>query len=204
MTHVAESAELYALGALDLQEQARVEAHVRECEQCRAALGDAEYVVAALAESLAAVEPPPLRKPAPRLPSFWLGALAGAAAVAAFLLPGWLTFSRNAQQNDLALSSVVQSHFNHVAFAPVRPGAPAGKVLFARSGGWLYVIVHHPAAGLTVRLEPRFSAARDAGALVAGGENATLFVPYPQRLPVDVVLTERGVPLARAAVVFSK
>lgn len=204
MTHIAESAELYALGALSSEEQAQVEAHVRDCADCRNALADAEYVVATLSESVPLIESAVARKPRVGIPRFALGALAGLAAALLVMLPGLLSYTRVAHQNDLVLSSVVQSHFNHVPLVPVRAGAPVGKVLYARSGGWLYVIVHDPPPGAAVRLEYHNGAVVSAGSLSSTGENATLFVPYPRPLPVDVVLTEGGQPIARAAVVFSK
>lgn len=204
MTHIAESAELYALGALSGEEQAQVEAHVRDCADCRAALADAEYVVATLAESVPLVEPAAVRKPRVQIPRFALGALAGAAAALVVMLPGLLSYTRIAHQNDLVLSSVVQSHFNHVPLTPISAGAPAGKVLYARTGGWLYVIVHDPSPGASVRLQYRNGTAQVAGNLTSTGENATLFVPYPRPLPVDVVLMKNGRAIARATVVFSK
>jgi hypothetical protein len=91
-----------------------------------------------------------------------------------------------------------------VPLTALRAGAPAGKVLYARTGGWLYVIVHAPPPGTSVRLQYRSGTVQDAGKLTSTGENATLFVPYPRPLPVDVVLTKNGQAIARAAVVFSK
>jgi anti-sigma factor ChrR (cupin superfamily) len=46
--HVVDLAELYALGALEPEELAAIDAHVVSCADCRVAVGAAEATVAAL------------------------------------------------------------------------------------------------------------------------------------------------------------
>ncbi|MGP6156015.1 MAG: RskA family anti-sigma factor [Vulcanimicrobiaceae bacterium] len=57
--HIGELAELYALGALEPQERADIDAHAASCPRCARALGEAETAVAALDEVFVPrVEPP--------------------------------------------------------------------------------------------------------------------------------------------------
>ena len=74
-THPTDLLPAYALGALDSEEAAQVEAHLAVCETCRAELRAYESVVGDLALAVPQVEPPPALKqriltgvaPAPRI-----------------------------------------------------------------------------------------------------------------------------------------
>ena len=59
MEHVDELIAAHALHALDDDDQRLVEAHLAECERCRAQLREMEDVAAALAYAAPAAEPPP-------------------------------------------------------------------------------------------------------------------------------------------------
>ena len=56
--HVDDLLDLYALGALDPQEQAATEAHLRTCERCRAQLSEAQRVTELLAWTPDQYDPP--------------------------------------------------------------------------------------------------------------------------------------------------
>ena len=57
--HVIDDLDAYALGILDRDESEAVEEHLAACPACRAALDDAQAVVAGLGLAVAAVAPPP-------------------------------------------------------------------------------------------------------------------------------------------------
>jgi len=134
--HIGESAELYALGALDSAERAVVDAHIAHCAQCLRRVGEAEETVLALerasiADRARAGARAPLRFA--RRSVVWLLPLAAAAA---FILG--LLFPRAAPQRDIATLAMIGSHFSHAQF--VGSGPPA-KVIYARDRSWYYVIV---------------------------------------------------------------
>lgn len=134
--HIGESAELYAIGALDPAERAEVDGHIAHCAQCLRRVGEAEETVLALervnvVDHATHVERVPLRFA--RRSVAWLLPLTAAAAFALGML-----FPRPAPQRDLATLAMIGSHFSHAQF--VGSGPPA-KVIYARDHSWYYVIV---------------------------------------------------------------
>jgi len=208
MDQIDENAGLYALGMLDEVQSAQVREHIEQCAPCKALVRNSQRVVAQLSEQV------PLRGPSGGLRdrivgsmrrdkparasqyAFAGGALAGLLAAALVLIPGRISLQTAVNSDDRALSALVQSHFNHVPFTAVAPGAPSAKVLYGRHGEWLYVVVHNPPPGLQVQIQTG-SGARDLGALHRSGGNGTLFVQVPGRIE-QVVLLDDGVAVARA------
>ena len=134
--HLGESAELYAIGALDPAECAAVDDHIARCTQCLRRVGEAEKTVLALervnvVDHAAHADRAPLRFA--RRSVAWLLPLTAAAA---FILG--LLFPRPAPHNDTATLAMIGSHFSHAQF--VGAGPPA-KVIYARDHSWYYVIV---------------------------------------------------------------
>ena len=134
--HIGESAELYAAGALDAREQARVDAHVAECTDCLRRLGEAEETVLAL-ERAGVADPMtrgasvvPMRPR--RVPAWWLAVAAAAAFMAGFVVP------HSAPRSGVATLAMIGSHFSHAQFSGT---GPAAKVIYARDRSWYYVIV---------------------------------------------------------------
>lgn len=212
MTHVSEFAELYALGVLQPQERANVDAHVVSCGSCARALAGAEATVAALDEVFVPLVEPPerlrmriamssevvasptrsvshddwLRKRPSRFVSGYL-----AAALLLLFLGGSggvlyqrSTTWRQVAQDSTVLATIATSHFKHASFTAREPGAPIAKVLYARDGRWFYVIVN--SASCDCRLIARSATAqRDLGSLEVRGSTATRFVsdfPRPTSL----------------------
>jgi hypothetical protein len=207
--HLGESAELYALGTLGDIERARVERHVRTCDGCAKRLGDAETTVLGLIEADAS-QP---AMPRGRTPAFtsrapwWIGAVAAAAFVAGLLPWGFASLrerpaSRVAQDGQqVALTAMLAGHFAHAAFVSGAPGAPAAKVIYAREGGWLYVIVAPGSETLDVRVA-RNGKRAIVGSIAGSGATRSAFVSGIGR--VDVVeLLDRGVLVAYARVVYA-
>jgi hypothetical protein len=178
--HLDEDLELYALGVLNDEERARVEAHAAACQQCSTRLGDAEAVVAKLAlayPAKATVTPMRLA----RIGSPWIAAAATFVLAVGITLTAVLQTHRLQNQlgsNDAVLATIATSHFNHTEFSKAVPGAPTAKVLYGRHGEWLYVIVDSTADRVHV-IAQRNGAPVDFGSLHANGETATLFVRDP-------------------------
>lgn len=153
--HHGEEAELYVLGTLSDAERTAFEAHLAQCATCLARVGEAEATLAALEAHRRPVEPPPelrarfvggLRSRARVAP--WL---AIAAAFLIGLLPSapltyvYLSAHRTNLSHGDATLALLNSHFAHAQFAAESSAVlPPSKVLFARDGAWLYIVVGAP------------------------------------------------------------
>jgi hypothetical protein len=182
--HINEQAELYALGVLDDDERATVDAHVQTCEFCAKRVGDAQALIA---ESIAEHEPPrsldvrvrkafaPQAVRAPR----WGGLVAAAFVVG--LLPGFIfaAFYRPAApfqgDRDRAVAAMVSSHFLHAQFTAVSTDAPKAKVLYGRTSPWRFFVAQTNRA-YTVEAESA-NGASVLGTLHVSGDAGELFVP---------------------------
>jgi hypothetical protein len=175
----------------------------------------AQLVAASLASALPAVEPSPAlhvrlgeavrpqRGAAGRFAAWNAWSLALAAVFAlAFLALGWKTLALRGQlaADDLALVTVVHSHFNHVSMTPQSASPVAAKVLYARDGSWLYIIADKP--GGTLHALARTPAGTvDLGVLEGSGETATILV-HPSA-HVDFLMLQRdGTAVASATLVY--
>ncbi len=194
--HLGDLAELHALGTLEPHERASVESHVAACASCARALGTAEATVAALDDAFVAeVDVPealgrriatsarvaeamrsrPLH--ASRFPRSFIAA--AAAVVLAVGLAGGALLQRSAQLRDAAhdsaiVATIATSHFNHASFIARNQAAPVSKVLYARDGRWLYVLIDGAACAChVVALSP--AGERDLGKPETRGSTATLF-----------------------------
>ena len=208
MKHLEESAELYALGMLDEVESEAVLAHAGSCSDCERALEQARQVVASLSEPVPQHEPRPALRDrllasgagAAETRSRWRwfgsGLSAGLAAAVLVLLFGHFTFQKGPSNDELALTTIVQSHFNHVSFVPLRHGAPQAKALYAKHLEWMYIVVHNPPRDLEI-IARNGAGSRVLGTLSASGENGTLFVRSPGPVK-EVDLVDHGITLAHA------
>lgn len=161
--HIDELAELYALGTLDDAERAAIDAHALDCDACAQRLGEAASTIAFMEQS--AVVPASLDRRmsavfarTPRVSAFRLpGALAAAAFVIGLLPSFWfLSVAQKAQSFDTdrqhAVQAMVNSHFAHAQFAPLEANAPKAKLIYARTGDWVYVVAE-TARPLSLRAE---------------------------------------------------
>ena len=82
-------------------------------------------------------------------PSILRFALAAAIALI-FLGLGWqtLVLQQRLKADDVALVTMVHSHFNHVSMAPESANPVAAKILYARDGSWMYIIADKPGGSL--------------------------------------------------------
>jgi len=206
--HLGDEAEIYALGALDPVERAAVEAHITTCSECAQRVAAAEAVAASLASALPAYEPPARlgnrianigRSPWTATP-LWTRGLA-AAAVLVIALLGWQNFILQGERGrtTVALATIVNSHFLHVMMTKGTPAAPNAKILYARDGAWLYVVVDRPAPGVHVLLGD--APGSDAGLLRSSGSVSTLFVPNAGR-PNSVTLRDANGVVERAKLIY--
>ncbi len=173
MNHLDDDAELYVLGLTERERDAEIEAHVAECEACRARVVAAEEAAAALAGAL-----PPMPAASPR--GSWIAPLAMAASLVLALtavVEGIAAHAAGAQlaHTDVALSAMAASHFSHTTLTS-DPGVVA-KAIYARDGSWCYVVVNGAPGAAHVLLH-RGDRDVDAGALEGAGP-ATLFVTHP-------------------------
>ncbi len=131
--HVGDDAELYPLGMLDDDAAREVERHIASCTLCAERVAQGQLVAASLASALPALEPSPALqrrlsqgaraqpRAAERVADWNVWGLAVAAVFAlAFLALGWKALALRGElaADDLALVTVVHSHFNHVSMTP--------------------------------------------------------------------------------------
>ena len=174
--HIADSAALYALGALDETERGEVDAHVAHCAACTELLAAAEADVT----RIAACEPQhaPARKPR------WNSALITIAGIAALLiiavLPSAYLLRQNlsmhaAMANDAAaVARIASAPHRTVAFAGM-PGTDA-RVVYGRTGSWYCIVVRGITAPLRV-LWMHDGKQTMLGTARLHGDIATLYLP---------------------------
>ncbi|MGB8907826.1 MAG: hypothetical protein WCC84_03665 [Candidatus Cybelea sp.] len=210
--HLAEDAELYSLGILDDDAARKVERHVALCPECSERVAQAQAVAASLAAALPEATPSPalerrLResaRPKSRAKlraSFFPFALAAAFALA-FLGLGWqtLVLRERLAAEDVALVTMVHSHFNHVSMSPESANPVAAKILYARDGSWIYIIVDKP-GGVLHAIARMAAGAVDLGALESAGETATLLV-HPRERIRSIALQRAGADVASAKLAY--
>lgn len=196
--HNEELIELYALGTLEPEERVTVEEHIAQCEPCRARFIEAVSVVAAMTGTQSEDSVESGRAADPRVARF-----AALAAVFALLFAGALAYAvfERSRSNEQAvpLAAIVGSHFLHAQFQSVMPQAPAAKVLYARDGSWIYVIVNAPASYALTGI--RDGRATGLASTSAAGMESTAFVRTAQRYSA-VELRINGTVVARAPLVY--
>jgi hypothetical protein len=178
--HIDELADLYALGMLDERGRAQVDAHAMECEACASRLGEAESTVALLEQHASPARTRTLS--VPRV-SGW-SALAAAAFVIGLLPALW--FWNSGQRRDAfdanraqAVQAMVSSHFAHAQFVALTPDAPKAKLIYSRTGSWVYAVAQSSRA-LSLRAGTGSSAVT-LGTLRVSRNAGELFVPNPPR-----------------------
>jgi hypothetical protein len=211
--HLGEDAELYPLGVLDDDAARHVERHVAWCSECAERVAQAQAVAATLAAALPQATPSPalerrLRESARPQPTAKLRAnllpFALAAAFAlAFLGLGWqtLVLQQRLKTEDVALVTMVHSHFNHVSMSPESANPVAAKILYARDGSWIYIIADKPGGALHAIAHTEAGGVADLGALGSSGETATLLV-HPRERIRSITLQRAGADVASATLAY--
>lgn len=196
--HLDEMAELYALGALPEIERAAADAHIAACPACERRVGEAEETVASLTRTQSAPSRLDRRMRAAYArtspPRYFYAAVAAALLIA--LLPVLVFWQRERAANDSqqqALSAMVSSHFLHAPFKALANDAPPAKIIYARSGAWLFVIA------TTDRALAVSANGRVIGTLTGSGSERTFFAP--KALPVkEIDLMDGPRTIARAVI----
>ncbi len=214
--HLGDDAELYPLGALDDDAAREVERHIASCRECAERVTQADLVATSLASTLPAAQPSPAlarrlseavhpqTNVTARRPAAW--SLAGFALAAVFALAAiglgsrMLSLRSRLAADDLALVTVVHSHFNHVSMTPESANSVAAKVLYARDGSWVYIIADQPQGTLHVRTRTA-AGTSDAGILVASGQTATLLL-HPAGRIESITLQRDGTDVASATLTY--
>lgn len=206
--HLGEAAELYALGSLGELERTRAERHVRTCDECAARVGLAEAAVLRMIDDDAGATPAIATRALPftTKPRAWTAALVAAALVAG-LLPFGLTAALTSIQNarvqserQSALTAMLGGHFSHAPFISRQAGAPVAKVVYAREGGWLYVIAAPGNDALTIAVT-RGSVQSRVGSMAPDAGVRSAFVTVAGRVD-SVELVEAGRTIASAHLAY--
>ena len=200
MNHIDELAELHALGSLSPEDERDLAAHIASCAECRARVNDAERVVAVLALEQAKSTMPRRAVSARRPTHAWryvVGFAAGLILPLLLLLPPVLRARNTTAESHLAFSALVNSHFSHVPFVRRTSDAPHAKLLYARTGEWLYVIALQPKTNLSVLIRSG-NTVRAVGMIPGGVPDAELYVRNSGSVQ-QVLLVRGGVIVAAAA-----
>ena len=108
------------------------------------------------------------------------------------------------QQHDTvqpAVDALLAGHFSHAPLLPLQAGAPPAKVIYAREGGWIYVLAGAGRSSLDVAT---VTAGRTAvvAALAPSGTTRAAFVNIAGR--VDTVeLLQNGKPVSAAHLAYA-
>lgn len=204
--HIGELAELYALGDLSVAERERVDRHARECLQCAQRLGEAEATLLRLIERDAAEATVTPLRPS-RFGSVGRSWATFAAIAAAFLIGlmpwGMQTLHEKGstmEANRQAMSAMLAGHFVHAPLLPLVADAPAGKVIYAREGGWIYVIVAAGSAPLDIDVVSAGTRTRVAS-LEASSQTRAAFIRTSGAIQ-SVELLQGSAPIAQAKIVL--
>jgi hypothetical protein len=217
--HVEELAELYALGALDDIESARVRRHAAACTECAARLSDAEETVAAMAEDRAVplhAVPPALTRRVQSsvgrasgsspLSKYRAFVAVAAAAVVLTFVPTWFALHGAApapmRQDEAALARIAAAgtQVNHAQFMVTRSKAMDAKVLYGPRGDWYYIVVMHPRAGMQIAYV--HGGHMDVlGTVSAHGDSGTLYLPVNHKMD-ELAILEGDRVLADAHLVY--
>ncbi len=211
--HLGEDAELYPLGILDPDAVRKVEHHIALCSACAERVAQAQTAAASLAAALPAAVPSPALKrrlhesirPRPRAgirPANLFRFAVAAVIVLTLIGLGWQTLALRGRlaTEDLALVTMVHSHFNHVSMAPESENPVAAKILYARDGSWLYIIADKPGGPLHA-IASTAAGTADLGLLASAGETATLLVRPRERIR-SIILRRAGTNVASATLAY--
>jgi hypothetical protein len=213
--HLGDDAELYPLGILDAAAAQHVEEHIATCPSCAERVAQALTVAGSLAAALPAREPSPelgerLRESTtPRTQRrarnrFDLAWALAAALVLALLALGWqnIVLRKHLARQEIALAMLVHSHFNHVSMIAAPGNTIAAKILYARNGSWIYIIVENPSSSLRAVGQTPVGTL-DLGTLERSGDIATL-LRHPRVRVHSIALKRGNVTLASAVLVYGR
>jgi anti-sigma factor RsiW len=205
MNHIDDSAELYALGALDEPERRRVDAHVATCAPCAQRLGEAERAVTFAIEADPQYEPSlalrarlneslaPSRSKRATVPRSWF---AVAAAIAILALP--LGFMSRGYMTPAG------GGYADAAFVPMKstPVAMTAHVMYARSGNFYVVVVKHSTRALHVAYVHADGTMETIGKVEMHGDMGIAMMPIDHKMPI-LALVDGATIFAEANLAFN-
>ncbi len=219
MNHIDDSAELYALGALDDLERRRIDAHVATCAPCARLLGDAELAVthaieadpqyepslalrSRLAGSLEAMQPKARRAPQ----AGWI-AIAAAFAILAlptgFLARDYMVMHAYIASDQMLMQKMANGSLASATFQPMKPSMPAmsAHVMYAKSGDFYAVVVKHPMRSLQVAYVRPDGTMETIGKLEMQGDMGVAVMPIDHKM-LKLALIDGGDVVAEANLAF--
>jgi len=206
MNHIDDSAELYALGALDDLERKRVDAHVATCARCARRLDEAERAVthaieadpqyepsAALGARLtASLDARPTRRAT--VPRTWF---AVAAALAILALPiGYLARGPMRPPSDAQFANAT---FKMMKLQPV---AMSAHVTYAKTGDFYAVMVKHPTRALQVAYVHPDGTMETIGKVETHGDMGVAIMPIDHKM-LELALVDGSTVVAEANLAFN-
>ena len=166
--HVADRAELYALGALDPGENATIETHLRQCSSCARIVGSAERDVALIASretrrnappelagrierTLEVNQSEPLRtgRYAWRLPAALAAALLIGLLPSAYFWSEYRTLHGAMLAQNAAMERLASAAHRTATFQAAH-GTSRAEVIYGTDGSWYLVVVRDPSRTLAV------------------------------------------------------
>jgi len=186
--HIGDDAALYALGAFDEGERARIDEHVLQCDACAQLLGTAEDDVARMVAAAPGMEGSlPTRTVAARRRPAWL-AYAGAIAAALVigLVPSFYFWEQDRAMHETmvanadAMSRLAHSPFRSADFTGMEGGSTA-RVMYGADGSWYVVLVRGASHALHV-VWMHDGQQTMLGTAAPHGDVAMLYLPKSHRM----------------------
>jgi hypothetical protein len=195
--HIGELAELYALGALEPEEHARVDEHIARCPDCLRRVGEAEKSVTEMMRLEPQSRPPASLdarlKTTARNPAFLVRPnrapwFAIAAAFVVGLLPAmylWQQYTSmhgSLSQGDAIVAQLAHAPMRSAAFAAVRSAGVQARVLYNDAGSWYCVLVKHPQHPMDVAYVHPDGSMEKIGSVTMRGDTGVAVLPIPHKM----------------------
>ena len=193
-SHIGDDAALYALGLLDDNERAAIDAHAATCAACAQLLAQACDDVTHMVEATS-LPPANATRTTARRPARWQYAMSGAwlpaiaAAILIFLLPSAYLLRENIAMHDTMVAE--SQAMERMASSPYRAVAFNGmdaKVMYGTDGSWYCVVVHGAKAPVDVAWMHDGTKTM-LGTAVPHGEVAVLYLPKSHRMDQLALVT---------------
>lgn len=198
--HIGDRAELFALGAVDENENVTIERHLRGCLSCAQLVGSAERDIALIASMESRREAPSelagridyvlqvnrASASARRDRRPWLPAAALAAALVLGLLPSAYFWSQSRILHDemaaqsAAMARIAAEPHRTARFRTMHENAPA-EVVYAMDGSWYVVVVRGASKALSVAWMHGGERTM-LGKTASRGDLAMLYLPNSHRM----------------------
>ena len=211
-THIDELAELYALGALDDDERAQIDAHLTLCDACTQRIGEAEALALLLIEAEQQIPAQPARpEPSNVVPlrarrfSLREFSLATAAALIIGILPTsyfgmrMTHMSAAMQAQNQLVTRLASNDYRRVAFAG-DANSPSGHVMYANDGSWYYIVVDDASRPLRVAWQHN-GVDHMLGSVAPSGNRAVLYLAQSSKMD-SLALMDGNTIVASAKLAF--